>query len=177
MMTHALCATTLLVAAALLTTPAPAAAGTGSPKPVADVDACDQSPDLATREACYARLPPAAIEECESLRRFACAPYRDMHLAQQEHDAAAKALIDASTRAYHGVSGDEAFATDLLHHLQAADAAWAAWRDAECALEPFLDGMSRGEAGRLTEACRAEQTRRRAAELRERASRVEDARS
>lgn len=176
-MTHAISATTLLVAAALLAPPAPAAARTDTPQPLADFDACDQLSDLTTREACYARLPPAVIEECESLRRFACAPYRDMYLAEQEHDVAARALIEASTRIYGDVgSGDGAFVTDLVHHLRAADAAWAAWRDAECALEPILDGMSRGEAGRLTEACRAERTRRRAAELRDRATRMEDAR-
>lgn len=139
-------------------------------------DDCRSSPDLSSKEACYARLPPSVIEECESFQMFACAPYRDMHLAQASHAAA---LEDLATRS-NAVSAtyaesDPAYAGEFADRLRDAESAWRAWRDAECALAPLLDGMSRREFDGLIEACRVEQTRSRVDLLRSRATSMEEA--
>lgn len=148
--------------------------GFAAPAAAMDLGDCQDAADLDAKEACFARLPAAMIEECESLRLFACAPYRNMHIARQAHEAAIEALAHASRRT-RTTGLDPSYADTLVDRLRDAERAWEAWRDAECALEPLLDGMSRNEAGDLAEACRAEKTRARVDLVRARATGMEDA--
>ena len=176
-MTHASLQAALFVAAMIagpawsLETAPPEEASATSP---ADID-CQDVHDLESKEACYSRLPAAAIEECEALRSFTCAPYRDMHIAAGMHSAALEALVATSRTAYASYSeGDATYVADLVDRLQTADHAWQRWRDAQCSLEPFIEGMSRDEAEGLTEACRAGMTLTRAEQLRAQARTLEE---
>lgn len=77
-----------------------------------------------------------------------------------------EALASARKRFASYVDGDPAYLDDLADYLAKSGQAWAQFRDMDCLLEPLAQGMSRREAENLTEACRAERTRARIAQLR-----------
>jgi len=60
---------------------------------------------------------------------------------------------------------DPAYLDDLTAYFEESDRAWKASRNADCALEPFMQGMSRPEASDLTEACRVDRTKARISEM------------
>jgi len=74
----------------------------------------------------------------------------------------------ASARKAYGsyTDGDAGYLADLDATAREANRAWRAYREAQCALEPFAQGMSRDLAENLAEACRARMTRIRIDELR-----------
>jgi uncharacterized protein YecT (DUF1311 family) len=122
--------------------------------------------EVSEREACFAGMSEQALAECARVKPLACTPYRDMH-AEGKRMARLTADIEAlSRKAYASYTqGDQAYLDDLTTSLRDADLAWRRYRDAECLAQPFLDGMSRSEAGDLTEACRLDLTRKRISEL------------
>ncbi len=122
--------------------------------------------DTAKREACFARQSDDDIAECERTRPSACRPYKDMYADERRLQALNTQLLALANKQYASNSKDDpAYLGDLARTTQDADRAWRTWRDAECTAEPFLEGMSRQEAGNLTEACRAEKTKARIDEL------------
>lgn len=164
---HLLRAVLFLVTALLAAYPTCAAGSENShtaTNPAASIEMgdCMATADLSAKEACFASLPPDAIAECEALHLYRCAPYREMHLAGSAMKDAVDRLTAASRSAYSGyLESDPSYVDDLAANIIEADQAWQAWRDAECAMAPYLDGMSRREADDLAEACRAERTRQR----------------
>lgn len=142
--------------------------------PRADIGDCEQVRDLAAKEACHASLSPDLIDECESIRPFHCAPYRDMHVADIEMAELVARLAAASENAYADYnSADPTYVEDLVIAIRSADLAWRAWRDSECMLAPRLDGMAAREIADLAEVCRVEKSRIRIETLRDRIGALE----
>jgi len=139
-----------------------------APEPAAAEEDCLVVGDAQARELCFSRKPEAEIEECERMRPFACKPYRDMHRLDRELTALTRELSARAQKRYAAYAEDDAaYLGDLSAYIDASGKAWAASRDADCLLEPFAQGMSRREAGDLTEACRVERTQARIARLKE----------
>jgi len=133
-----------------------------TPGPAGAEPDCFAIGDVRQREACFARWPDRRIDDCERMRPSACAPYRDMHRLEAQRLSAARSLANLLRAQYASyVDNDPAYVEDLSAYLRADEQAWAAARDAECELEPFVQGMARREASGLTEACRVERTRAR----------------
>lgn len=144
------------------------AAGATPPKPAPAEQDCFTVGETKARELCFSQKPDEEIAECERMRPFACKPYRDMHRLEQELAALTRDLAARASKQYASYAKDDtAYVSDLSDYLVASDKAWAASRDADCLLEPFAQGMSRREASDLTEACRAERTQARIAQLKE----------
>lgn len=126
---------------------------------------CDAMP-LADKEACYARQTPDRIAECESMRLHRCAPYAKMHESEQRLSRLNSAALDAATKEYAAyVDDDPDYLSELRRSFSEADRAWRAYLDAQCFLEPLAQGMSRSESADLSEACRADRTAARIAEV------------
>lgn len=122
--------------------------------------------DVGARESCIARKPDDEIAECEHVRAHACKPYKEMHALERKRVQLSQEILTKARKRYASyVEGDAAYLDDLASYLKGSDAAWAAYRDADCLLEPFSQGMSRREAPDLTEACRVDRTKARIAEL------------
>lgn len=163
-----------LVAPALCLAAGPEATAAPPTPPAADIGDCEQTRPLTAKEACYASLPADLIDECESVRPFHCAPYRDMHVADTEMAELVAQLATTSERAYADYrSSDPTYVEDLVTAIRSTDLAWRAWRDSECMLAPRLDGMAAREIDDLAEVCRAERTRHRIETLRQRISTLE----
>lgn len=123
--------------------------------------------DHGAREACFAKKPDDEIAECERVRAHACKPYKEMYALEQQRVQLSQEVLTKARHSYASyVEGDAAYLDDLANYLKRSDAAWAAYRDADCLLEPLAQGMSRREAPDLTEACRVERTKARIAQLR-----------
>jgi uncharacterized protein YecT (DUF1311 family) len=128
---------------------------------VAETD-CDTLSVLTDKRACYGIQDEAAIDECERIRPLHCKPYRDMHRLERELTSVELASIESAKQAYADYAdGDTAYLSDLDSAAREANRAWHNYREAQCALEPFAQGMSRTQSEDLTEACRAGMTRAR----------------
>ncbi|WP_249474885.1 lysozyme inhibitor LprI family protein [Luteimonas galliterrae] len=124
--------------------------------------------DTRKREECFSHYRSQEIEECERAMPHACKPYKEMHALDLELDQLNARAINSVRSTYHAhTSNDAAYLSDLLDYLNSSDQAWRDYRDAECLLEPFIQGISRREAPNLTEACRAVKTRARIRDLTE----------
>lgn len=135
------------------------------PAMAADQD-CTAMGDVQEREACYAKMPEAQIAACESVRSNACRPYKEMHALSGELDRLIQDIKAAARSRYAPyAAGDVAYVDDLIKFIDASDRAWRAHRDAECRLEPLIQGMSRREVADLEEVCRMERSQGRVAEL------------
>ncbi|MGN7920028.1 lysozyme inhibitor LprI family protein [Lysobacter sp. 22409] len=129
---------------------------------------CSVVSEIEPREACFAAKSDAEIAECERVRMHACKPYKEMHALDRELIKASRDVLSRALRQYASyVGGDEAYLDDLSSRMQTSDRMWRAYRDADCRLEPFLQGMSRQEADGLSEACRVERTKARLRQLRQ----------
>lgn len=141
------------------------AASAAQSAPAADTD-CFAMGDVKAREQCFSRQTDDEIAECERVRLYACKPYRDMHRLDQEVAALSRELQARAQKQYASYTDNDAdYLRDLSAYLSASDKAWAASRDADCLLEPFAQGMSRREAGDLTEVCRVARTQARMAQI------------
>lgn len=154
-------------------TPLPTSAQTAlSPAPVVAQQLLREEPDcfaistLPEKRVCLAQQDQAFIDDCERMRPMACKPYRDLYFAEQTLQQTQTHLLHTAKRAYASYTeNDPAYLDDLATYAQASNTAWRAYRDAQCALEPFAQGMSRAESEHLAEACRLAKTQARIAEL------------
>ncbi|UHQ23826.1 DUF1311 domain-containing protein [Lysobacter sp. 5GHs7-4] len=127
---------------------------------------CIATGDTEAREACYAKMPDTQIAACERVRPNTCLPYKEMHVLSAELDRLSRDIRTAARKRYAAYSAeDSAYLDDLSEYLDASDQTWRDYRDAECRLDPFLQGMSRNEAASLEEVCRMELSQSRAVEL------------
>lgn len=60
---------------------------------------------------------------------------------------------------------DPEYVGDIERHLGRSSKAWNSYRDEQCQLESYINGMSRREIGGIAEQCRLERTKRRISEL------------
>ncbi len=127
---------------------------------------CDGRASLAEKRACYATQSQASIDACERIHPMRCKHYRDMDAAEKRLAETEADLLAAAEKTYASyVEDDAAYLTDLKAAAMEANRAWRTYRDAQCALEPFAQGMSRNGAEDLMEACRVDMTHARIAAL------------
>jgi uncharacterized protein YecT (DUF1311 family) len=127
---------------------------------------CDGIASLVDKRACYDKQDQASIDDCERTHPMRCKPYREMHLAERQLAEVEQSSIASARKAYASYAdGDAAYLSDLDAAAREANRAWRAYREAQCALEPFAQGMSRDLSEHLGEACRARMTRGRIDEL------------
>ncbi|MCF7222198.1 lysozyme inhibitor LprI family protein [Marilutibacter chinensis] len=120
------------------------------------------------RERCFAQMTEQNMAECERVSPLTCRPYQEMYAASQRIKELNAEIVSISKLKYASYAeSDEAYVSDLVSYLEEESAAWEAHRDARCQLEPFIDGMSRSEAGDITEACRLDMTNDRIQQLEE----------
>jgi len=123
------------------------------------------------REACFAKRSDADLKACERLKPNACVPYKQMFQADRQLASLNAELLAKAKQSYASYAEDDAkYLSDITQGLAQADQTWRAYRDAQCEVSPFLEGMSRVEAGDVTEACRLELTQARIKELKARIS-------
>ena len=157
--------TPLSTSAQTPSSPAPVAA---QQVPLAQLEASDclAISTLPEKRACLAKQDQAFIDDCERMRPMACKPYRDLHFAEQTLQQTQTHLLQSAKHAYASYTeNDPAYLDDLATYARQSNAAWLTYRDAQCALEPFAQGMSRSESENLAEACRLAKTQARIAEL------------
>ena len=63
------------------------------------------------------------------------------------------------------LADDPEYVKDIENYLNESDKAWTSYRDAQCQLEPYINGMSRREISSIAEQCKLERTERRISEL------------
>lgn len=137
------------------------------PAPASKEEAdCFAISTLPGKRACLAKQDEAFIAECERMRPMSCRPYREMYSAEETLRRVEASLLQAAQQAYGSyIKDDPAYLDDLSASSREASAAWRAYREAQCALEPLAQGMARGESENLTETCRLAKTQERIAEL------------
>lgn len=97
-----------------------------------------------------------------------CWPYRKMYVLEQDLEQLNGELVSLSAKKYASYhESDPAYLTDLGNYLRASDAAWRSYRDKDCYLEQYVQGMSRQEIPDVVEACRVEKTQDRIKDLKE----------
>ena len=127
---------------------------------------CDGLALLADKRVCYGKQDQASIDDCERTHPMRCKPYREMHLAERQLTEVEESSIASVRKAYASYAdGDAAYLNDLEAAAREANRAWRAYREAQCTLEPFAQGMLRDLSQHLAEACRARMTRVRIDEL------------
>lgn len=127
---------------------------------------CSGISSLADKRTCYARQDQPMIDECERTHPMRCSPYRDMARAEARLAEVEEASLAAAEAAYSSyVENDAAYLSDLKTSAHKANLTWAAYREAQCSLEPFAQGMSRNDSEDLIEACRVRMTQARIDEL------------
>ena len=130
---------------------------------------CDSIPSLIDKRACHVRQDQNLIDACERTHPMRCKPYREMHVAERELAEVEQSSIASARKAYASYAdSDAAYLTDLEAAARKANHAWRAYREAQCTLEPFAQGMSRNLSEHLAEACRVRMTRARIDEIRAR---------
>lgn len=141
---------------------------TGADEPA--VRDCDGLP-REEKEACYAEYDEAALKECERLRLHGCAPYARVYRAEAELRHVGDALLRHVRDAYASYEQNQpGYIRDVEDAYAVADSAWRDYRDAHCALDPIVQGMSRQEAPGLAADCRANMTEARVRALRKQTS-------
>lgn len=127
---------------------------------------CDGIASLVDKRACYGKQDQTSIDDCERTHPMRCKPYREMHLAERDLAKIEQSSIASARRTYASYADDDAaYLNDLDAAAREANRAWRAYREAQCTLEPFAQGMSRDLSEHLAEACRARMTRARTDEL------------
>lgn len=144
-----------------------ASSHTSSQTPVDDTSQdCDGIASLVEKRACYGKQDQSSIDDCERIHPMRCKPYQEMHLAERELTEVEQSATASARNAYASyVDGDAAYLNDLEASAREANQAWRAFREAQCSLEPFAQGMSRDLSEHLAEACRVRMTRARIEEL------------
>jgi uncharacterized protein YecT (DUF1311 family) len=118
------------------------------------------------KRACYGKQDQASIDDCERTHPMRCKPYREMHGAERELAEVEHSSITHARKAFASYAdGDAAYLNDLEGAAREANRTWRAYREAQCTLEPFAQGMSRDVSEHLAEVCRARMTRARIDEI------------
>lgn len=127
---------------------------------------CDGLASLVDKRVCYGKQEQASIDDCERTHPMRCRPYREMHGAERELTEVEHSSIAHARKAFASYAdGDAAYLNDLEAAAREANRAWRAYREAQCTLEPFVEGMSRDLSEHLAEACRVRMTRARIDEI------------
>lgn len=127
---------------------------------------CDSISALPDKRACYAKQDQDSIDACGRIRPMHCKPYRDMHSAEKSLSAVESESIESACKGYASyVEGDAAYLKDLESYATESNRTWHAYREAQRAIEPFAQGMSRALAEDLSEACRLRMTQARIDEI------------
>lgn len=157
--------TPLPISAQTASSPAPVAAQQ-LPQAQLQQNDCLAISTLPEKRACLAKQDQTFIDDCERMRPMACKPYRELHFAEQRLQQTQTSLLQSAKHAYASYTeNDPAYLDDLATYARESNADWLTYRDAQCALEPFAQGMSRSESENLAEACRLAKTQARIAEL------------
>lgn len=110
------------------------------------------------------RKKTIAAHSCESESQ-AC---KQLESATVEMRAIESEIVKISAVAYSSyLADDPGYVKDIENYLNESDKAWASYRDAQCQLEPYIDGMSRREISNIAEQCKLEKTERRISDLEE----------
>lgn len=126
--------------------------------------------------ACSATIPNDAHTSVESeTRAKAIAAYscesesqacKQLESAAIEMRAIESEIVKISAMAYGSyLADDPEYVKDIENYLNESDKAWTSYRDAQCQLEPYINGMSRREISNIAEQCKLERTEHRIAEL------------
>jgi uncharacterized protein YecT (DUF1311 family) len=127
---------------------------------------CDGLASLVDKRACYGKQDQASIDDCERTHPMRCKPYREMHLAERQLTEVEQSSIASARKTYASYAdGDAAYLNDLDAAAREANRAWRAYREAQCTLEPFVQGMSRDLSEHLAEICRVRMNRTRIDEI------------
>jgi len=95
-----------------------------------------------------------------------CAPYKKMDSAERQLAALNRKLLTSALRGYATYNEDDpGYLDDLKKFFADADRTWRGYRDAQCEMEFFIQGMSRHGNEGLVETCRLGKTRERIREL------------
>ena len=154
-----------LYATTVLPEPAPQTSSSEQP------DDCFRLGNTTERESCFAKVSEDQIDACEHIKPSACRPYKDMYTADRQIQTLNAQLLTLAKKAYGSYARDDStYLSDLYRYARASNRAWQTYRDTQCALEPFMQGMSRQESADLTEACRFTMTKARIGQLNEQIS-------
>lgn len=108
------------------------------------------------------RAKPIAAYSCESESQ-AC---EQLERATIEMRAIESEIVKMSAVAYGSyLADDPEYVKDIENYLNESEKAWISYRDAQCQLEPYINGMSRREISNIAEQCKLERTERRISEL------------
>lgn len=108
------------------------------------------------------RAKPMAAYSCESESQ-AC---KQLVIATIEMRAIESEIVKMSEVAYGSyLADDPEYVKDIENYLNESDKAWTSYRDAQCQLEPYVNGMSRREISNIAELCKLERTGHRISEL------------
>ena len=119
----------------------------------------------AKKEACIALSED--LKDCSD-SDLRCAPYKKMYFEEQTLENINTDLIVTASELYAEYATDDtAYLDDLTIYFNESDRVWRTYRDAQCELEPFIQGVSRRESYDMTEVCRLDETRKRISMLRE----------
>lgn len=111
-----------------------------------------------------ARANATSAHSCES-ESPAC---KRMESAAIEMRAIENEIVKMSAAAYSSyLADDPEYIKDIESYLSESDKAWTSYRDAQCQLEPYINGMSRREISNIAEQCKLERTEHRISELKE----------
>ena len=121
--------------------------------------------DFGEKEKCIASSDD--FKECPD-SDLRCAPYRNMYIEERRLEKTNAELMAIAVKQYAThTTNDHAYLDDLARYFNESDRAWRTYRDAQCAMEPFVQGMSRRESADITEVCRLDETRKRISALNE----------
>ncbi len=115
-----------------------------------------------TRVESGGRSELIANEDCK-LASHECQPQQ---IAEAKVHAIEIEIIATSARVYESyLTDDPNYVKDIESYLQKSSEAWLRYRDAECEIEPYINGMSRREMSSIAEQCKLERTKLRISEL------------
>lgn len=136
-----------------------------SPKTVQPEQDCLTIQDVSQKEKCIASSDD--FRNCPE-SDFHCAPYKNMYSEEKKLEKTNIELMALANKKYaEYIIDDHAYLDDLMKYFNESDRAWRTYRDAQCAMEPFAQGMSRRESADITEACRLGETKNRISALKE----------
>jgi uncharacterized protein YecT (DUF1311 family) len=122
---------------------------------------------------CYAIGILSQRESCLALTKSECAKgdskcelYKNMYLADKKLLATLEEIETLINQIYKSYLNDDPdYINDAVLNLRQSGQSWRKYRDSDCLLEQYANGMSRGEINDLAEVCRLNKTKKRIIEL------------